>query len=106
MQPQRSLPSQGHAQGVRLPGVGRRDGARQMGPWAREKGAPMTEERVCRTCARSMFTAKRRADAECEAYDLLVWCRRDLMRARRVEPHGTCERWKGFDDDGGKDDGE
>ena len=66
----------------------------------------MTEERVCRTCARSMFTAKRRADAECEAYDLLVWCRRDPGRARRVEPHGTCDSWKGFDDDGGKDDGE
>ena len=47
----------------------------------------MTDERVCRTCARSMFTAKRRADAECEAYDLLVWCRREPMRARRVEPH-------------------
>lgn len=46
-------------------------------------------------------------DAErCEAYDLLHRSRREPMRARRVESHGTCESWKGFDDDGGKDDGE
>ena len=42
----------------------------------------------------------------CEAYDLLLLCRREPMRARRVELHGTCESWKGFDEDGEQDDGE
>lgn len=106
VQLQRELPPQGHAQGVPIPGVGRRDRAGQVGPGAREKGRPMTEERECLMCSRSMLSLVRRDDERCEAYNVLLLCGREPMRARRVETHGTCERWKGFDDDGGKDDGE
>lgn len=106
MQPCRSLPSQVDAQSVPLPGVGRRGRAGQVGPGAREKGARMTEERECLMCSRSMLSLVRRDEERCEAYDVLLLCRREPGRARRVEWHDTCERWKGFDDDGGKDDGE
>lgn len=66
----------------------------------------MTEERECLMCSRSMLSLVRRDEERCEAYDVLLLCRREPGRARRVEWHDTCERWKGFDDDGGKDDGE
>lgn len=66
----------------------------------------MTEERECLTCSRSMLSLVRRDDERCEAYDVLLLCRREPMRARRVELHGTCESWKGFDEDGEQDDGE
>lgn len=106
MQQARPMPPQGHAQGVSIPGVGRRGRAGKVGPGAGEDGRPMTEERECLMCSRSMLSLVRRDDERCEAYDVLLLCRREPMRARRVELHGTCERWKGFDDDGGKDDGE
>lgn len=66
----------------------------------------MTEERECLMCSRSMLSLVRRDDERCEAYDVMLLCRSEPMRARLVESHGTCDRWKGFDDDGGKDDGE
>lgn len=100
------MPTQVDAQGVPLPGVGRRGRAGQVGPGAREKGRPMTEERECLMCSRSMLSLVRRDDERCEAYDVLLLCRMEPMCARRVESHGTCDRWKGFDEDGEQDDGE
>lgn len=66
----------------------------------------MTDDRECLTCSRCRLTLAKLGGVKCETYDVLVWCRRDPGRARRVEWHDTCEQWKGFDDDGGKDDGE
>lgn len=63
---------------------------------------------LCGLCSRRDRCLRKGTRRACRfpAYDVLLLCRSEPMRARRVETHGTCERWKGFDDDGGKDDGE
>ena len=66
MEPQRSMPSQVDAQGVQLAGVGRRGRAGKVGPGAGEDGRPMTGERECLMCSRSMLSLVRRDDERCE----------------------------------------